>query len=223
MKCRCVFPFVIVAGFVVAGAAFADDATPSSPLRLVLPAEIQAVVGVEANLYFDNVVLTLNRKAWAFDVDCAVGDTAGRAVDVYAGRGGRRGEAANAHGPRRREQDRRSGQNDRPRGGRLGRHGREVSLLMIGDSLTHASVYPARVFDLGSRLGPKIGLVGSHVPKAERPEVRHEGYGGWTAERFATLCTDSAGREKVRDAAVRFCSRTPRASRHSILPDTTRR
>ncbi|HRQ91124.1 MAG TPA: SGNH/GDSL hydrolase family protein, partial [Bacteroidia bacterium] len=71
-----------------------------------------------------------------------------------------------------------------------------VRLLIIGDSLTAASVYPARVLELAKADGLALTLVGTRGPGAEegKPlgEVRHEGYGGWTAERFATHFTGKA-------------------------------
>lgn len=182
----------ILAGLLLAGTTFAEEAASPSPLRLVLPPEIHAVVGLEANLYFDNVILTLDRSAWAFDVDCAIGtqqserwtctpsdkDVGKTPLTLTIRDAENRVVALGATVVR---------VSPASVGG-----GREVSLLVIGDSLTHASIYPARVFDLGKQLGPEIRLVGSHAPNAQRPEIRHEGYGGWTAERFATLCTDSA-------------------------------
>jgi lysophospholipase L1-like esterase len=60
-------------------------------------------------------------------------------------------------------------------------------VLFIGDSLTHASLYPRQVLDRArGDQQPRIKLIGSHTPAGAPPEVRHEGYGGWTAVRFAT-------------------------------------
>src|SRR5687767_3587945 len=42
-------------------------------VRLLLPPVIYAVPGMEANLYFDNVVLVLDPDDYAFDVVCAKG------------------------------------------------------------------------------------------------------------------------------------------------------
>jgi len=71
--------------------------------------------------------------------------------------------------------------------------GQALTMLMIGDSLTHASVYPQRVVDQCEMSGgPKLTLIGSHVPQAASPAMRHEGYGGWTAKRFATHFTETA-------------------------------
>ena len=64
---------------------------------------------------------------------------------------------------------------------------------MIGDSLTHASIYPLRILQQAEKAaGPKLTLVGSHVPQSASPTVRHEGYGGWTARRFVTHYTSTA-------------------------------
>src|SRR5262249_15487409 len=43
------------------------------PVRLVLPPVIDAVVGLGAHIYFDNVALVLNTASYAFDVHCAKG------------------------------------------------------------------------------------------------------------------------------------------------------
>jgi lysophospholipase L1-like esterase len=68
-----------------------------------------------------------------------------------------------------------------------------MTLLMIGDSLTHASVYPQRVVHLCENTGgPQLTLIGSHIPEPSGPTMRHEGYGGWTAKRFATHYAETA-------------------------------
>src|SRR5207302_7235029 len=68
--------------------------------------------------------------------------------------------------------------------------GKPISLLCIGDSLTHASIYPQRVLTLCEKPGnPKLTFVGSHTLPNVSDKVRHEGYGGWTALRFATHAT----------------------------------
>jgi lysophospholipase L1-like esterase len=61
-----------------------------------------------------------------------------------------------------------------------------LSVLTIGASETHAAVYPARLLELCAMEGnPRVTLVG-HLPDDKHPDVRIEGYGGWTAERFMT-------------------------------------
>lgn len=168
------------------------------PVRLVLPKELPAVVGIESNLYFDNVMLAVNPANYAVDVTCAKGRQQAqrwtltpKAEDIgdhplsivirdqenaIVARGATtlRIVAADTHA-------------DRP-----------LSVLMIGDSLTNASVYPQHLVELCKDPGnPRVTLIGSHGPGAKNAvggdapqgiaaEVRHEGYGGWTALRFAT-------------------------------------
>jgi lysophospholipase L1-like esterase len=64
---------------------------------------------------------------------------------------------------------------------------RAKSVLLVGDSLTHASVYSQQLLDLSAKYSdPRLTLVGSHGLDANLGANRHEGYGGWTALRFAT-------------------------------------
>ena len=169
-------------------AALAATAEPG-PVRLVLPPVVYAVPGVEANLYFENVVLAVNPANFVFDVDCekglqqaerwtftpAAGDVGQyplslRVIDqdnaVIA-----EGSSTLAVTPADAARE------------------RAVSLLAIGDSLTHASIYTQTLLDHCAQPDtPALTLVGSFVP-TDNPLNRHEGYGGWTAERFATYYT----------------------------------
>jgi lysophospholipase L1-like esterase len=59
--------------------------------------------------------------------------------------------------------------------------------LIVGDSLTHASLYPKELVRLFSLPGnPQLTLLGTHRPASAAPGVVHEGYGGWTWARFNT-------------------------------------
>ena len=166
---------------------------PKNPLRLILPPVIYATEGIEANVYFDNVVLTTNPANYAFDVIC----TKGRQQQerwVFTPKG----EDAGKH-PFTLEV-----RNDRneivgraestlfvtpPVAGK----GKAVTMLLIGDSLTHASAYSQRLLDLGKQPdGPRIELIGSFGLATPLGPNRHEGYGGWTAQRFATHFTGTA-------------------------------
>jgi lysophospholipase L1-like esterase len=62
---------------------------------------------------------------------------------------------------------------------------RELALLIVGDSLTHATQYPnewARL--LGLPGNPKWTMLGTHRPTSAAAGVAHEGYGGWKWESF---------------------------------------
>ena len=163
-------------------------------VRLLLPATIYAVPGVETNVYFDNVVLVVNPANVAFDVTCAKGaqqnerwtytpqadevDDYPFTLEVWDDTNAVIARAASTI---------------RVVPARAGA-GRTFSLLCIGDSLTHHNVYPRHLLDLCKAEGdPKITLIGSHSPGATGPtELRHEGYGGWTAQAFATRDTGVA-------------------------------
>ena len=166
---------------------------PKNPLRLILPPVIYAVPAIESSVYLDNVLLTTNPANYAFDVICTKGrqqqerwvfvpqpEDSGNYPLVLEVRNERnalvgRGETTLHVTPAN------AGQ------------GKTVSVLLIGDSLTHASAYSQRLLDLGKQKGGLgISLIGSHGPGAVLGENRHEGYGGWTAQRFATHFTGMA-------------------------------
>ena len=182
--CRVVVALVLL-GLSVMATCRADD--PGGSLRLTLPAECFAVVGEPMNIYYDNIVLTKTPADYRFRVTGDIG-TANRshwtvtptAADVgthrltvtVADSGGTilgradttlRVVAANAG-------DKRS-----------------IRLLIVGDSLTHATLYPNQIAKLLSRPGnPTWTMLGTHKTKRAAKGVVHEGYGGWTWERFVS-------------------------------------
>lgn len=175
-----------------ANLSHADERT-ASKVRLVMPSSIPAVVGLECNLYFDNVVLVARPGNVLFDVECAKGRQQAERwtwVPTEADLGSYPLELIV-----RDEDNRRIASAscsievvDNKRG-----TGQPLTLLMFGDSLTHASVYPQRVVHLCENTGgPQLTLIGSHIPVPSNPAMRHEGYGGWTAKRFATHYTETA-------------------------------
>jgi lysophospholipase L1-like esterase len=63
---------------------------------------------------------------------------------------------------------------------------RKLTLLIVGDSLTHATQYPNQLAKLLSQPGnPQWKMLGTHRPTGAAEGVAHEGYGGWTWEAFA--------------------------------------
>lgn len=166
------------------------DSQVRGPVRLVLPPVVYAVPGIEANLYFDNVILVLNRANYALEILCDKGiqleerwtftpkpqDVGEYRIGVVVR------DEQNAVLARVATRllvvpaDRKA----------------TVSLLLVGDSLTDTrySHYPQRLVELdaGDEL-LDLTLIGSRGLNDQPPEgpVRHEGYGGWTAEAFVTL------------------------------------
>lgn len=170
----------------------AATATPTG-IRLIVPPLIYAVPGVECNLYFDNVCLVVNPKNYVFDVDALRGQQQSERwtftpTEKDIGDIGLKLSVRDENNAviatastliRVIPADAGAGQ--------------PISLLCIGDSLTHAAVYPQSILQSCQTPGnPQLTLVGSHWPGAEPGPVRHEGYGGWTALRFATHYTETA-------------------------------
>ena len=74
--------------------------------------------------------------------------------------------------------------------------GRDVSLLIIGDSITQASVYPNELARLLARPGnPAWRLLGTHRPAGAAAGVVHEGYDGWTWGHFGRRWAPSREQE----------------------------
>jgi lysophospholipase L1-like esterase len=156
-------------------------------LQLTLPPVCYAVAGQEMNLYFDNLVLTQTSDKFQFRFQCDLGRGEARrwtvtpqANDVgdhpivvsVADESGKVLEEA------------RSTLHVVPANAGAGRN---IRLLIVGDSLTHATVYPNEIARLLSQPGnPTWSMLGTHRPKQASPGVGHEGYGGWTWARFAT-------------------------------------
>jgi len=169
------------------------DQRSAANVRLLLPDVVYAVPGVEMNVYFDNVTLVLNPANYAFDVTCNKGV---QQAERWTYTPSDKDVGSHPFALEVRDQANRviarATSTVRVVRADAGA-GSSASALLIGDSLTHASVYSRRLLDLC--VGPKnskLTLVGSHVPKPDQPENRHEGYGGWTAKRFATYYTGVA-------------------------------
>ncbi len=168
-----------------AAACFAEPV--ASPLELTLPPAIYAIPGAEMSLYYDNVVLTKTPEAFRFQVVCSLGKDEERRWTVLP-------EAADV--------------GEHPltvvvadsTGKELGRAdtvlkvvpadagtGRSIRLLIVGDSLTHGTIYVNEIARLLSLPGnPTWTMLGTHKPPQSAEGVAHEGYGGWTWDRFVS-------------------------------------
>ncbi len=159
-------------------------------VRLLLPPVIYAVPKIEANLYFDNVVLVLNRDNYTFDVICDKGvqlaerwtftpeltDVGEYPIEVVVR------DETNAVLARGRSKVRVVPFEQKVEG--------ITSLLLVGASLTDYSIYPQQLLDLDKKDGyMMLRLIGSRGANNAPPtgELRHEGYSGWSAEAFVTL------------------------------------
>ncbi len=164
--------------FILSLASLAGAASPS--LELTLPPRWHAVPGVPMSFYFDNVVLTEQPETLRFEVTCDIGKTEARRWTVTpterdVGDHAMRVTVKDDKG--KVLQDARTVLQVAPRNAG---ETRTLRLLIIGDSLTAATAYPAELARLLDQPGnPKWTMIGMGQPASARPGVAHEGYGGW--------------------------------------------
>lgn len=154
-------------------------------VRLTLPPMVGAVPGVEMNLYLANVILAEPGAEFQFSIDCDVGQAGAVRWTLNASP-----EQIGEHSLTIRVSDK-AGHLLAQGSTRVcvvpasAGQGRDVALLLVGDSLTHASVYPNEVARLLSQPGnPAWRMLGTHKPNWASATVAHEGYGGWTWQAF---------------------------------------
>lgn len=157
---------------------------PASDLRLTLPATFYAVVGDELGVNLDNLILAENPATYQFQVTSPVGRQSGTRWSItptpdQAGTHDWQVQVLKAGQP----VDQKSmSLKIVPAGAGVNR---TVRLLIVGDSLTHASLTANDLVARLSRSGqPQTTFLGTHRPSGAAPNVTHEGYGGWTWERF---------------------------------------
>lgn len=194
---RILLPVLVV---VIAASGFAQAApklpsqltneVPAMNLRLLLPAEIPAVPGRECNIYFDNIIITSVpwQNVVQVDVDCDKGQQQAERWTWTPGP-----EEVGVFPLTIKFTD----ANDKVVAeGKTSIHvypadagkGKAITLLIVGDSGTHANVYPAELLELcKGDANPTLTEIGTFAPNPALPLVRHEGYGGWRAETFLTM------------------------------------
>jgi len=178
------FAYLLLLGLPLSCAAVGGSADDPSP-RLTLPPVVYAVPGVETGFYFDNVVLSPDSRAYRIRVEGRLGSAdathwsftpAPRDVGKHPLR------VVVQDNARKTLQEATTTLRVVPADAGKGR---KVSLLVIGDSLTHASLYPNELARLLTEPGnPEWEMLGTHHPAGAAPRVSHEGYGGWTWQRF---------------------------------------
>ena len=162
--------------FLSAG-VFAQDAQAKNPVRLQLPDGIYAVPGVEMNVYFDNITCTITPGNYVFDVTCRKGrnntkfwtytpkpedvGTYDWSVKVINDSGVVAEASTKLHvAPADAGKD------------------KDITVLLVGDSLTHGHVYPTRIFNLFQQRtvlqNVMFPLEVRHESKAASAERAHE-------------------------------------------------
>lgn len=167
-----------------------------NPLKLQLPSAIYANVGIESNVYFDNIVLTINSSNYVFDVECEKGRNDEKrwrfipeekdvgeyawAVKILDSRNQVIGSAET----------------------RLIilpsklKEAKAISLLAIGDSLTDASIYLRRVnANFQKNESITLQFVGSNGGRGRaigKDGFCHEGAAGWSWYSFCEKWDENA-------------------------------
>jgi lysophospholipase L1-like esterase len=184
---HCIIFITIICAAVFAEQPLKDMNDFPGKVRLVLPEIIYASTGVETNVYFDNLILVINPANYIFDVTCGLGIQQSDRW-TYTPDGKETGDIpflleirdeANVVIARAHSIIRIVSSCDDV----------NISCLMIGDSLTQAAMYPQHVLDMCSNSGDMhLTLIGSRGEGLNK----FEGYGGWTAKRYATHYTGIA-------------------------------
>ena len=157
----------------------------AAPLQLTLPPTWYGVPGTPVSLYYDNVVLTEKPESYKFEVTCDIGTSEARRwtvtpADKDVGDHAMQVTVKDAQGHVIEQ-----AQTTLHIAPRNAGAGRELKLLIVGDSLTAATVYPNEIGRLLSQpANPKWTMLSDHKPASAGPGVAHEGYGGWTWASF---------------------------------------
>lgn len=167
----------------------ADEIASDVDLQLTLPPAVYAVPGVTISLFFDNIILSQSPETYQYRVTCDIGQTKERGWAVTpkpADVGEHKLEVAVHNGDGKLLATQSTMLHVVPESAGA-EDERQIKILIIGDSLTHASAYPNEIARLLSLPGnPQWTMLGTHKPASAADGVVHEGYGGWTWERFVT-------------------------------------
>jgi lysophospholipase L1-like esterase len=162
-------------------------AATKSPLQLTLPPVCYAVVGVPMSIYFDNIVLTERPADFRFTVQSDLGTAEPLRWTVTP--------TADQVGDHRLCIAVADGKGKQLEQGQLvvrvvpadAGKACSIRLLVVGDSLTAASLYPKEIARLLSTPdNPTWTMLGTRRSGGPAKEVGHEGYGGWTWAGFAS-------------------------------------
>jgi len=166
----------------------------SADLQLTLPPSWYAVPDVPMSLYYDNVVLTEKPQNYRFEVQCDIGRSETRRwtvtpADKDVGTHPLSVTVKDSH-----ENILQQGTTTLHVAPRHAGAGRRLRLLVVGDSLTAASLYPNEMARLlAGPDNPRWTMLGTHKPPSAAKGVAHEGYGGWTWAAFLSRYNDKLG------------------------------
>jgi len=167
--------------------ALCAAAPAAEALRLTLPPAVYGVPAVPLSIYFDNIVLTPTPENYRFEVKCNVGANEAKRWTVTPADkdvGDHPVEVAVKDAQGKVLEHATTTLRIAPRNAGAGR---TLRLLIVGDSLTHATFYPNEIARLLSEPGnPKWTMLGTHRPTNAAKGVAHEGYGGWRWDTFLT-------------------------------------
>jgi lysophospholipase L1-like esterase len=153
----------------------------STSLQLTLPPTWYGVPGAPVSLYYDNVVLTETPEQYRFEVRCDIGTAETRRWTVTPTEkdvGDHAMEVIVKDAQGKVLEQKKTTLRIAPKNAGAGR---ELKLLIVGDSLTAATVYPNEIARLLRADGnPKWTMLSDNKPASAAEGVAHEGYGGWT-------------------------------------------
>lgn len=159
--------------------------------NIFIPKDIYAVEGEECNIYFKNVFLAVNHNNFIFDVSCPAGKQELKRWTFVPGK-----KDANKNYKLTLKvyncQEKLVAEDSATVHvvAADAAKGKKVSILMVGDSLTNATIYPARLHELcRTSEAPVLHMAGSHSGSGRPVKaggVAHEGYGGWRWMTFMT-------------------------------------
>ena len=189
-RIKCLLPTLLL----VFASAFLQAEEKTLPLQL--PPQIYAVPGIECNVYFENLVLTLKPDNYAFEVKCNKGRN-----DESRWRFTPSAQDVGTYDWHLKVYDS-SNRIVAAASTKLvivpadAGKGRQISIMLVGDSLTDTSIYPLELKNLLAAPGnPQTRFIGSNGGRGKAPgEIAHEGYGGW---RWKTFCTQWAENHKI--------------------------
>ncbi|MEK6795734.1 MAG: SGNH/GDSL hydrolase family protein [Spirochaetota bacterium] len=157
-------------------------------VRLILPPFWYAVADLPMSIYYDNIILAEDPAQYTFTMNAPVASKSEARCWTIMPSEKDAGEhvvtvtVADAQGKERAHASMTLRIAPKNAGS-----GRNMRLLMIGDSLTMASVYPNEVFTrMTPPDNPALTMLGTHRPPSVLPGVAHEGYGGWAWNTFLT-------------------------------------